>query len=234
MKKVFSVWDAPWFFIPVLIAWIFALVFAYEVPYGYEILHLNPWRYEPLNTVFRFMTHLGEVYGFIVAGIFLLFIRYRYTLMILVAGLLNIPIAYILKDQVGTLRPLTWLEQGDLIDQLVRVPDVELASGFTSFPSGHTIAAFTLFSLLALMSQGRDARWGLVCAILAILTGFSRIFLAQHFLADVLGGSMIGLFLGNMVWYTGYAKRLNRYAWLNRRLVLRRPIERGWDTDDTD
>jgi membrane-associated phospholipid phosphatase len=203
MKKVFSVSDAPWFFIPVLIAWVVALVFAYEVPYGYEILHLNSWRHEPFNSIFRFMTHLGEAYGFVVAGVFLLFIRYRYALMILVAGLLNIPIAYVLKDQAATLRPLTWLEQGGLIDQLVRVPDVALASGFTSFPSGHTIAAFTLFSLLALMSQERDGRWGLVCALLAILTGFSRIFLAQHFLADVLGGSVIGLLLGNIVWYAG-------------------------------
>lgn len=221
MKKVFSVSDAPWFFIPVLIAWIVALVLAYEVPYGYEILRLNPWRHEPFNTVFRIMTHLGEVYGFVIAGILLLFIRYRYAMMILVAGLLNIPLAYILKDQSATLRPLTWLEQGGLIDQLVRVPYVELASGFTSFPSGHTIAAFTLFSLLALMSAVQDARWGFICAILAILTGFSRIFLAQHFLADVLGGSVIGLLLGNIVWYAGYTRRLNRYAWLNRRLVLR-------------
>ncbi|MEI6411077.1 MAG: phosphatase PAP2 family protein, partial [Bacteroidota bacterium] len=200
MKKVFSVSDAPWFFIPVLIAWIVALAFAYEVPYGYEVLHLNAWRHEPFNAIFRFMTHLGEVYGFVVAGICLLFIRYRYALMIAVAGLLNIPIAYFLKDQAATLRPLTWLEQGGLIDQLVRVPGVELASGLTSFPSGHTIAAFTLFSLLALMSAQGNGRWGLLWAVLAILTGFSRIFLAQHFLADVLGGSVIGLLLGNLVW----------------------------------
>lgn len=61
-----------------------------------------------------------------------------------------------------------------------------------SFPSGHTCAAFSLFALLAMLLNKRYKAWGLIFFILAILVGYSRMYLAAHFFLDVYVGSIIG------------------------------------------
>jgi undecaprenyl-diphosphatase len=70
------------------------------------------------------------------------------------------------------------------------------------------MAAFALYSLLAMMLPVRQKHWGLPMAIIAVLVGISRIFLVQHFLADVLGGALLGLALSLGVWilYHQYAR----------------------------
>lgn len=214
-KRYRSIWDIPWFLMPVLLVFIAELVFVYRLPYGSEILLLNRWREEPLNSIFRFSTKMGETIPYILAIITMFFWRYRNALLLLIAGIMVSPYAYFLKDRFGVTRPLNWLGDQGLRDQLVVVPHVELASGFTSFPSGHTIAAFTLYSLLALMLSELNPRWGLLCALLAILVGFSRIFLAQHFLTDVLGGTLFGLLLGAMIWQIGKIGYLRNNAALD-------------------
>lgn len=211
-------WENPWFSIPVLLFLNAGLVLAYYVPYGTEVLYFNPLREEPFNSIFRFCTLLGEPFAYIVAGIAMLFWRYRFALLILVAGLLTLASSYYLKDHIGTPRPLTWFNQGGIRDLLIVVPDVELASGNTSFPSGHTMAAFTLYSLLAGIVMEKQPRLGLLFAVLALLVGISRIFLAQHFLADVLGGATVGLLLG---WI---ALQFNRLSFMQKSLTLDRGL----------
>ena len=66
--------------------------------------------------------------------------------------------------------------------------------GFLSFPSGHTGAAFTGFFLLA--AWARDARVAAACFAGAAVAGFSRIYLVQHFFADVYAGALIGTAVG--------------------------------------
>ena len=61
-----------------------------------------------------------------------------------------------------------------------------------SFPSGHTSAAFTLFCLVAILLPRPYRYWGVVFFILALLIGYSRIYLAAHFFLDVYVGSIIG------------------------------------------
>ncbi|UKJ07629.1 phosphatase PAP2 family protein [Solitalea lacus] len=60
-----------------------------------------------------------------------------------------------------------------------------------SFPSGHTASAFSMAFLLVNMVN--DKRWGLLILFLAALVGYSRVYLAQHFLSDVSTGSYIGI-----------------------------------------
>jgi membrane-associated phospholipid phosphatase len=38
------------------------------------------------------------------------------------------------------------------------------------------------------------------------MVGLSRIFLAQHFLADVLGGAVLGMLMGALIWRLGQLK----------------------------
>jgi membrane-associated phospholipid phosphatase len=213
-----SIWDIPWFTIPVLLAFLGGLLFMFLVPYRAEILMLNAWRMEPLNAFFWFWTKMGETYPYLVALFLCLFWRFRYALLIGMAGILVLPYAYFLKDWIGVMRPLNWLGEQGLRDKLVVVPYVELASGYTSFPSGHTIAAFTLYTLLALMVPKSRAFWGLFFAIMAVLVGISRVFLAQHFVADVLGGVVFGLLLASVVWQIGQTAAFRTNTGLDRNL----------------
>ncbi|MBK6930850.1 MAG: phosphatase PAP2 family protein [Saprospirales bacterium] len=213
---------SPWFFIPVLLflnAGLFLLLF---LPYGQEILYLNSWRAEPLNTFFRWCTRLGEAPVFVVVGLLALLWRIRYALLIALAGLLISPASYLLKDKIGTDRPITYFEKSGIREAVVTVPGVELNGGQTSFPSGHTMAAFGMFGLVALIT-GRRIPWlGLACAWSGILVALSRIFLVQHFLIDVLGGTVIGLAIAGLVWSVNrplnrFGAILDRGLWANRR-----------------
>ena len=60
-----------------------------------------------------------------------------------------------------------------------------------SFPSGHTSTAFTFALLLAFLVRRRFAIY--VFPLLAFLVGYSRVYLAQHFVTDVVAGTIIGI-----------------------------------------
>ena len=69
--------------------------------------------------------------------------------------------------------------------------------GGQSFPSGHTTQAFVLASVI---SEHADQTWvtGLSYG-LASLVGVARMEQRQHFLSDVLGGAIIGTYVGRTV-----------------------------------
>ena len=68
-----------------------------------------------------------------------------------------------------------------------------------SFPSGHTCAGFALFSFLAFLLPPPYRGWGLFLFIVALLIGYSRIYLAAHFFLDVYVGSILGTFFTMML-----------------------------------
>ena len=68
------------------------------------------------------------------------------------------------------------------------VPGVELHT-ISSFPSGHTAAAFAFYLLFCLLLS--QTSWIYVGWILAMLVGYSRIYLAQHFPLDVGAGMIV-------------------------------------------
>ena len=221
MKKVF--WDTPWFFIPALLFLNIGLILLLFVPHGFEILFLNPLRAEPLNTFFRWFTHLGDVPAYLVLGLTAMLWRFRFALLIAMAGLIILPTSYVLKDQIGTDRPVTFFSEIGLTDAVALVPGEKMNTGQTSFPSGHTMAAFALFALCAFMLGGRQPLLAFVCFWTALLVAISRIFLVQHFLVDVLGGATFGLMVALLVW--GIDQRyLQRWTALDRGLLTRRAI----------
>lgn len=68
-----------------------------------------------------------------------------------------------------------------------------------SFPSGHTTDIFALMTLFALWTKNKY--WGLLAFIIAFMVGYSRIYLSQHFVRDVMAGSTIGVCFASLSVY---------------------------------
>jgi membrane-associated phospholipid phosphatase len=97
----------------------------------------------------------------------------------------------VVKDTTRRLRPADVPAQGDFSDTWFRGHGSVLR-GTGSMPSGHTIAAFSIATVIS-RRYGRQHRWvPWVAYPLAGLVGFSRISLSSHFVSDVLMGGALG------------------------------------------
>jgi undecaprenyl-diphosphatase len=76
------------------------------------------------------------------------------------------------------------------------------------FPSGHSQTAVLLYGLLfyLLLPRLRSTRArllaGLAAVVIALLIGFARLLIGDHYLTDVLAGYSVGLIWGGLI-YTG-------------------------------
>jgi membrane-associated phospholipid phosphatase len=68
---------------------------------------------------------------------------------------------------------------------------------YHSFPSGHTVTAFSTAIIIAYWAKKKF--WGFPLLLLAALVGYSRMYLSQHFFEDVTAGSTIGVVV-TVVW----------------------------------
>jgi len=137
---------------------------------------------------FKYMTEFGAFV--LIAPIIILeaFVRYRYALMAIASSLMATLIVQLLKRLVWYDSPRPKVVFKDLYDLHV-VENVQL-HGSHSFPSGHTAGAFALFVVLALVNKRPIYQFFFL--VMAVLVGYSRIYLSQHFLIDVVVGSMVG------------------------------------------
>ena len=110
-------------------------------------------------------------------------------------------------------RPAKYFDLQQLDYQLYLVPDVHQLA-WRSFPSGHTAAAFAVFFGLALMTNSKLVQ--IACFVMAVGVAYSRIYLSQHFLMDVVAGSAIGLVTAWVIWFW-----INRYQpdWMDKSVI---------------
>jgi len=95
-----------------------------------------------------------------------------------------------LKDATKRVRPAGFPAQGNLYDSWFESRG-SLLRGNGSFPSGHTIAAFSIATVIA--RRYGNHRWVPYAAYgMAALIGFSRLSLSAHFLSDVFMGGALG------------------------------------------
>lgn len=88
----------------------------------------------------------------------------------------------VLKEVFARPRPF----QINEISLLIAAP-----SGY-SFPSGHTMSSFAAATAIGLTHR-KYAKWAYT---LAVLIGFSRMYLYVHFFTDVLVGALFGILFG--------------------------------------
>ncbi|NOZ33696.1 MAG: phosphatase PAP2 family protein [Chlorobi bacterium] len=145
--------------------------------------------------LFKYWTWLGDGIFAAVFTVVLLFIKYRWALISAVSLIITSLVVQILKHTVysGSLRPVMFFQEhykGNY--QLYIIKGAEPAN-FFSFPSGHTAAAFAIFFLSAVIVKNKFLKF--IFLIIALLVGYSRIYLSWHFLGDTLAGSITGIII---------------------------------------
>ncbi len=96
----------------------------------------------------------------------------------------------VLKDIDKRVRPITFTRGSNYWDSWFESKG-SILRGDGSFPSGHTIAAFSIATVVA--HRYRAHRWVPYAAYgMAALVGFSRLSLSAHFASDVFMGAALG------------------------------------------
>lgn len=142
----------------------------------------------------------GCLFGVILA--FFLFKRqWRNFFMGAAAFLVVTLIVQFIKRAVAEPRPISYFSDPSILHIL---PWISVHSGL-SFPSGHTSTAFAMYCFIGLMWDNKKMGW--ILFLLALSTAHSRLYLSQHFFADVYAGSIIGTLCCTLVyWLFEYKK----------------------------
>lgn len=173
--------------ISLLIPLILVQLFAHQLDI---VLWINSHHQPLLDAICLYGTFLGDGWFIVSICLILFFFNPRMALVLLVTYLLSAAITQSLKHFIFPQyhRPLWYLEASKQFAYYV-APGTELSYNF-SFPSGHTTSAFAFFGTLYFFSNTVLNR--LVWIVLAFFTGFTRMYLLQHFLIDTTVGAFIG------------------------------------------
>ena len=166
-------------------------LFAMSLVWGKNeaFLYLNANLGLVADKVFEYSSYLAEGWIWIPYFILLVGLYKKDKAFILMNFLISTLLTQFAKNFIFTtaMRPMA---SGLDATQIHTVPGVEIHT-FNSFPSGHTATAFTLFILTTYLFPNKYALS--IGIVYAIVCGYSRIYLAQHFPLDLAGGIFVAL-----------------------------------------
>ncbi len=184
----------------------------------------------PARDIFyRYYTQVAEWFPYVLCVALLLFSRIGDGVLATAGLALSALTTQIFKHLINAPRPLTWFAVNMPDVQLPLVEGVQMNYWF-SFPSGHTTSFFALFYALSIIVASRSNQSNqntlnskimstMVQALfffMAALGGYSRIYLSQHFAADVFAGMIIGIGI-TLVCYA-VLRRYEDQKWYNYRV----------------
>ncbi len=165
------------------------VVFFLTLKHGDMVLFINRHSNEIFDPIMVFFTDLGLGSYMIILVLLLSFWKVRYSIM----GLIDMAFVGIFA---GVGKRLAFADRGRPMmyfyyDDFTRFIHTAELNYFFSFPSGHTMTAFAIMALLTYIV---GKRWlAVVFFLLALMVGFSRMYLLQHFFLDVYFGSLFGM-----------------------------------------
>ncbi len=179
-----------------------AIVFAamlFLIINGKEAAFISLNSYHPfyLNVFFINYTFMGD--GFfavcLIALMFFYFKRKQAGFALLYAFLISGLAVQIIKNLVNLSGPKLYFEAGTYLNFTNDI----IVSEMSGLPSGHTATAFALCTVLVLMLQNKNLQFLILTG--AVVAGYSRMYLAQHFLPDVIIGALLGTPAGILAFY---------------------------------
>jgi membrane-associated phospholipid phosphatase len=170
------------------IIWLTALYFQLTTP-QFELSQAVNGSHSPFgDLLMEYLTYAGDGFFLLLTGVIIVVLNRKLWLVTLLS--LSIPsiITQLLKNFVFAHHHRPAILMAD-------IPGLHYIEGmymnqFNSFPSGHTTAAFSLYTLLALLSMRKQ--WGVAWAVIASAVAVSRVYLLQHFWQDIVAGAFIG------------------------------------------
>ena len=154
--------------------------------HSFRLLNGN-WHNPTLDHVLPFVTNAGKfTLPFVAAGIIIVWVGRVRGLRFLVLAVISVVLAdaigtYIFKYYFSRARPCMALADVRLLVGCTTLP--------SSFPSNHAINASVLATLAILYMP----RLWLPAAALALLVGYSRVYVGVHYPLDVLAGGALGI-----------------------------------------
>ncbi len=160
-------------------------------------ISLNSYHPYFLNVFFINYTFMGDgIFAIcLIALMFFYFKRKQAGFTLLYAFLISGSVVQIIKNLVNLSGPKLYFEAGTYLNF---TNDITL-NEMSGLPSGHTATAFALCTVLILMLKNKNLQFLILMG--ALLAGYSRMYLAQHFLPDVIIGALLGTSAGILAFY---------------------------------
>ena len=188
-------------------------------------------RHTPARDIFyRYYTQVAEWFPYVLCVAILLFGRVGDGVFASACLAFSALTTQIFKHIIVAPRPLTWFAEHMPEVQLPLTEGVRM-NYWLSFPSGHTTSFFALFFALSIIVTSKftgstrltsltSSLIQLLLFLLATLGGYSRIYLSQHFAADVFGGMLVGCLIP-IVCYAIFS-RYEGKKWYNYRVLQKK------------
>ncbi|SKB28388.1 Membrane-associated phospholipid phosphatase [Parapedobacter luteus] len=202
----------PAFTISVLLLMLAGGALMLFVPQSEQFLFVNQLHHPIADAAFQYITYGGDGLLMVLLAAVLLFVRFKYTVYATACFIVTGLLAQGIKRTLGFPRPAKVFE--GVYD--IHIPPDHAVHFHNSFPSGHTTTAFAMMAVLYYFFPNQ--RNSPFLFVMALLVGYSRIYLAQHFPQDVFAGALIGSSTTFLLLWWFDSSRLFKADWANRRL----------------
>ena len=187
MRLIQLIKKASFYFVGLSIFLVGASLFLFVQGKANSFLLINNFHNQWLDSFFSKFTFLGDgIFALILSLLFLIFKKKKASFLTLITFVFSGLVAQLIKNIAQNPRPKLFFKP----DVYVHFIDGVTVSNNFSFPSGHTTTAFAVVTLIVLIAEKKIIQLPLL--LIAILIGYSRIYLGQHFLLDVIAGAFIG------------------------------------------
>ena len=149
-----------------------------------------------LDIVMRNLTHAGDGLFACLIVLAFLFIRIKTGLLLLLSFISTAVVVQLLKHTLfdSMKRPIVFFQN----DPSFRTIEAFTYHTSNSFPSGHSASIFALCTVIAYQYR-QDLLIQICLVIIAATVAFTRVYLSQHFLQDIVAGSLIGTLISHVI-----------------------------------
>jgi membrane-associated phospholipid phosphatase len=178
-----------------------SLVYHFTFGKTTAFLLINQLHHPISDQFFKYYTNFGDGLIWVLVVIYSYFYAKNKVSLVVTNFALSSLFAVILKKLIFpmAMRPSVLLQQGY---QLHIVEDLKIHSS-NSFPSGHTLTAFAVaFTMVMLIKKNNQLKY--LFLVMAVMVGYSRVYLAQHYPIDAIFGAIVGIFSTYLSLYLHY------------------------------